>query len=304
MERGLISKKPRGGFAKAQGGWSARLAGHVAAAGWPVHGTVRWTGARGRGAAVHGGPRLRERALAAAWTRSTWNGVRGGRPRSTVDRARRSGSGAPAGRRWRHGQPRRAFSGGAAGHGRTCRGCGRGRHGEASPGRGSPWRTDEGKKKLDGGARGGGCRRRVFERRRRSGFGELAARVLGARAAMARLFIARGEPRGAGLRGNRGGGGATVAPVRFERSLGMTGGSHLRGPPVSERWRQGAGAGGAAALRLGRGLGRRGPRGRAGRGGSRPRALAPFFFFFLTDFSCLFLAPKLKQRQANKSNKK
>ena len=158
--------------------------GHVAVAGWPVHGTVRWTGARGRGAVVHGGPRLRERALAAAWTRSMWTGVRGGRPPRWT--ARRNGG---ERRRRRHDRPRRARSGGAAGHGGTSGGHGWGRLDTASAMAGLPPRNDEGKEKLDGGARGDGCRRRVFERRRRSGFGEMAARVLGARAGEAEAYL-------------------------------------------------------------------------------------------------------------------
>ena len=84
-------------------------------------------------------------------------------------------------------------------------------------------------------------------------------------------------------------------PIPFRPGLGMTGGSHLRGPPVSGRWWQAA-----AGARWGAGV--RGARllhelGRAGEG----RALPPFFSNQI--FSYFFLAPKLKQGQANKSNK-
>ena len=87
--------------------------------------------------------------------------------------------------------------------------------------------------------------------------------------------MARGEPRGAGLRG-RGGGGL---PIRNGREVRDDGGSHLRGPRVSGCGRSGGGALGwtreAQLLRCGwaaAGL---------GRGRSRPtEGACPFLSFF------------------------
>ena len=120
---------------------------------------------------------------------------------------------------------------------------------------------------------------RVRRRRRRGELGGGAAELgVSARASEAararaggrgRLFKARANLGTRDLRGSRGGGGAAVAPVRFGRSSGMTGGSHLRGPPVSGRQRQK----GQGALRLGRcwAVRERGRRaGRWAEGGGKP----------------------------------
>ena len=76
-----------------------------------------------------------------------WTGVRGGRPRSTVDRAPVRG----VRRRRRHGRPRRARSGGAAGHGGTSEEHGRARLDETSTMQVSPSQNVDGKEKLDDG---------------------------------------------------------------------------------------------------------------------------------------------------------
>ncbi|KAG0514046.1 hypothetical protein BDA96_10G155900 [Sorghum bicolor] len=124
--------------------------GHVAVAGWPVHGTVRWTGARGRGAAVHGGPRLRERASRLHGPGPREPACGGGKPRSTVDRAPERER-AQAGRRWRHGRRAGARRGGGPRRERARQGHQRVRLGEANAMGVSPSRNVDGKEKLDGG---------------------------------------------------------------------------------------------------------------------------------------------------------
>ena len=98
---------------------------------------------------------------------------------------------------------------------------------------------------------------RVRRRRRRGELGGGAAELgVSARASEAararaggqgRLFKARANLGTRDLRGSRGGGGAAVAPVRFGRSSGMTGGSHLRDPRVSGCGWRGVGLERAAA---------------------------------------------------------
>ena len=116
----MILNKGRGLFAKRPGGGAGRgRSGHVAAGGWLVH-----------GGAVHGGPRF------------TVDRDCGGRRAHAVVVGGGGLAAAAGGARRRHGRPRQAHGGGAAGHGKTRWRHGRGRHDEASPGRGSPWRMD------------------------------------------------------------------------------------------------------------------------------------------------------------------
>jgi hypothetical protein len=88
-------------------------------------------------------------APAGAWTRSTWTGRTGALGRGPRWTARRSGSGR---RRRRHGRPRRACSGGAAGHGQPSRGYGRARLDATNAMACIPSRVDDGEEKLVGGA--------------------------------------------------------------------------------------------------------------------------------------------------------